>query len=225
MFLRNRKRSTKEMGTVVFLARYENSIADEKGHAATTPTGAMVFETTSPLEGVASLKPQVGKSLRYANGGDFNFYGVDFCVELVVRASAKQVIGFLIGTANGYFGGGEIGGSDIHYAGGWSIRMDETQTVLLGSGNSLRTYPYSLPIGQDVSLIMCAEGSLLRFYAGGVLLGEGPRVAFANDPVNGLYVGNHKEFTDYPFRGLIDRVRITKGWHRYKGSTITPGVF
>lgn len=192
------------------------TFTDVKGHTFTR-TGTSTISTTQSKFGGASYLSAASSYLTASPSADWNLNGVDFTVEFWARPSSSQNLSNLIGTANPWFGTGDIGSPA-----GWGLNVGTSSLKFNGSGNNQFTQSITWANATWQHIAWTRSGSTYYYFQDGVLLGSTSTGTLASDSVNSLFVGGNVDHaSNSAYIGNIDEIRVTKGVCRYTG-TFTP---
>ena len=182
------------------------------------------ISTAAPLYGTGALDGNSGNGQMYtSSSADFSFGSSPFTLEASVyptSATARSIV-----MNNNFYGGG----SDQYWA--WNADPSTSSNNIVfhyttdGSTGQTVTASFSLPLNTWTQLAVDYDGSTLRLYANGAVIGTGTLTgaifAYAS---TGNFSTNDDGVDSNAYAGYLDEFRITKGVARYAGAYTAPSA-
>jgi hypothetical protein len=188
------------------------SFVDAKGHTFST-TGSPSITTSTSKYGGASLRLPGGAALKAAYSSAWVMPG-DFTVEFWANISAHDNYGGLVAAAA------------TNTWAGWQLIFDSATGNLRFEGGSTANQvavvaSSSYPYNAWTHIALTRQGSTIRLFQNGVLVGTVTCVGSLDDGGNTLNIGVERTGGSY-VTGFLDDLRITQGVARYTANFTPP---
>lgn len=207
---------------VVYLARYENNLTDQKGNLSVGSVGTLSYTTTKKFGTYAYNKVSGNNylTLAGANNTSFAFGTGDFTVEYWIQFTGNPPNGNnFTGLCSNNQTNGTPGGS-------WSIYQGVTASnqwrIGWYNGNAVTLYQHStlLNPGQWYHLAYCRASGTQYVAVNGVVENKGSNAQNITTG-GGSRLGNGP-YNEYGYNAYFDEVRVTKGVARYTSNFSAP---
>lgn len=207
---------------VVYLARYENNLTDQKGLLSPTATGAVGYTSTRKFGSFALAKISGANFLTLAgnNNTQFAFGTGDFTVE--------HWIYFPGNPANNNNFGGIVANNSTNGTPGGAVELfqgntaNNTWLVSWYNGNTVTVYQHTtgLTPGSWHHISLCRASGTQYVSVNGVVQNKGSNTHNISTPA-GSRLGT-TPYNEYNYTAYFDEVRVTKGVARYTSNFDVP---